>query len=118
MEVGLNVIGSHVILDCAERLVHVWYFYSSENLRDECDKCKEPIDSSTRTCSSLTSLDVHHSSSVLLSEVFEQNHVVPFVGIIDEHSLSPHAQNLISRETFIMSSFFKMLYAKGFCIFK
>lgn len=67
--------------------------------RDECEQCEEHVDRSSRTCSPLTSLDIHHSSSVFLSEVFEQNHVVLFIGIIDEDSLSPHTQHLMNGHT-------------------
>lgn len=46
------------------------------------------------TCFPLARLNIHHCSVVLLCEVFEQDHVVLLVGVVDKHSLGAHTQHL------------------------
>lgn len=50
------------------------------------------------TCFPLARFNVDHSRVVLLREVFQQDHVVLFVGVVDEHRLGSHTQHL-ERET-------------------
>lgn len=47
----------------------------------------------------LARLNIHHGGVVLLCEVFEQDHVVLFVGVVDEHRLGAHTQHLTQTST-------------------
>lgn len=42
----------------------------------------------------LACLNIHHCSVVLFCEVFQQDHVVLFIGVVDEHCLGAHTQHL------------------------
>lgn len=42
----------------------------------------------------LACLNVHHSGLVLFCEVFEQDHVVLFIGVVNKHCLGAHTQHL------------------------
>ena len=50
------------------------------------------------TCFPLACLDIHHRSMVLFCEVFEQDHVVLFVGVVDKHCLGAHTQHLTDKQ--------------------
>lgn len=46
------------------------------------------------TCFPLACFDVHHCSVVLFCEVFEQDHLVPLIGVVNKHRLGAHTQHL------------------------
>lgn len=51
------------------------------------------------TCFPLACPNIHHGGMVLFCEVLEQDHVVLFVGVVDEHRLGAHTQHLTHTHT-------------------